>query len=239
MTTVIDSTQQNTKIKPKKDALAQAEDLAFKLLITQLKCQDLDSAIDTNQMVQNLYQMNQLQTLKSIEGKIQQLQTSMNDNMNLSVAHNVIGKYAVIKDDNITVEPNVQFLPINYMIDSFGEHNATLKLLDRNNQIAYQTQLENIQGQKTNAYNLQFQSADGQQIIPEGQYKVQILANTKDNAPLYGTIFTSHKVTQSMMDNSFLMSNGVQVLKGDILTLQNTQSAVDFDYKWLKTQNLV
>jgi hypothetical protein len=72
--------------------------------------------------------------------------------------------------------------------------------------------------------------ADGMLTIPEGTYKVQLLATDSDNKPVRAEIFTTNRIQQALMDGNFIMGNGQKIKISDIFAIQETPVAVQLDY---------
>ena len=68
------STQQDKD--PKLAEMKKAQNMFFKLLTTQLQCQDIENTVDMNQMTQQIFQMNELQTLIAIDHKLTRISIS-------------------------------------------------------------------------------------------------------------------------------------------------------------------
>jgi len=206
------------------------QDMFFKLLTTQLKYQDIDSPVDMNQMTQNIYQMNELQTLMSIDYKLDSINNDLKKSGSLSNASSMIGRFALTKGDSIAVDAQSFEIPINYIVDSHQNVDATVKILDSNNQLVHQAQLENITGNAMQNFILKVKDQDGNLTIPEGVYKVQFLATNQDKKPVSAEMFTTNKIQQAIMNGNFIMGNGQKITDTDILAIQESPLAVELDY---------
>ena len=91
------------KTDPKMAEMKKTQNLFWKLLTTQLKCQDIDNTVDMNQMTQQLFQMNELQTLIAIDHKLDEMNHSLKSSELGGIASNIVGKYALTKTDKIAV----------------------------------------------------------------------------------------------------------------------------------------
>jgi flagellar hook assembly protein FlgD len=205
------------------------QQMFFKLLTTQLKCQDIDNTVDMNQMTQNIYQMNELQTLMSIDYKLDGITRDFQKNGSIASASNMIGKFALTKSDSISVDSSSSEIPVSYITDSMGRK-ATVRLVDESGQVVHEAKLENIQGNAMENFVFNVKGADGMLTIPEGTYKVQLLATDSDNKPVRAEMFTTNRIQQALMDGSFIMGNGQKIKISDIFAIQETPVAVQLDY---------
>ncbi len=210
--------------------IKKAQQMSFKLLMTQLKYQDVDSPVDMNQLTQNLFQMNQLDTLKSIDYKLDNISTGFNKSGSLSTASNIIGKFAVTKGDSIAVDSQNSEIPISYIIDSNGQNiNATMQVLDANGKLVHEVQIDNIKGNAMQNFALKVKDQNGQLIIPEGVYTIQFLATNQDNQFISTELFTTNKIQQVMMNGKIMMSNGQKITDDEILAIQESPLAAELD----------
>ncbi len=211
--------------------MKKTQQMFFKLLTAQLKCQDLDNTVDMNQMTQNIYQMNELQTLMSIDYKLDGIATGLNKSGSLPTASNMIGKFALTRGDSIAIDAQSSEIPISYIVDSHSQNvSATIKIMDPSGNLVHQAQLENIKGNAMQNFILQVKDQNGKLNIPEGVYKVQFLATNQDKKPVAAEMFTANKIQQAMMDGKFIMSNGQKIAEADIFAIQESPLAIELDY---------
>jgi flagellar basal-body rod modification protein FlgD len=209
--------------------MKKTQQMFFKLLTTQLKCQDIDSPVDMNQMTQNIYQMNELQTLMSIDYKLDGITRDFQKNGSLTNASSMIGKFALTKSDSISVDSSSSEIPVSYIVDGMGRK-ASVRLLDDNGQVVHEAKLENIHGNAMENFVFNVKGADGKLTIPEGTYKIQLLATDSENKPVRAEMFTTNRIQQALMDGTFIMGNGQKIKISDIFAIQETPLAVQLDY---------
>lgn len=227
-----DSTGSSDDIRNEKLAeMKKTQQMFFKLLTTQLKCQDIDNTVDMNQMTQNIYQMNELQTLMSIDYKLDSITKDFQKNGSIASASNMIGKFALTKGDSISVDSNSSEIPVSYIVDGIGKNvSATVRLVDDNGQVVHEAKLDSIQGNAMENFVFNVKDANGNLTIPEGTYKVQLLATDSDNKPVRAEMFTTNRIQQALMDGNFIMSNGQKIRITDIFAIQESPVTVQLDY---------
>lgn len=224
----------NNQLQAKDERLAEmkkAQNMFFKLLTTQLQCQDIENTVDMNQMTQQIFQMNELQTLIAIDHKLDE----MNDNIKVSnaanIAGNIIGKYALSKTDTIAVNENDSLLPISYIVDNIGEAEALIKVFDDGGNIVHEAKIDSIVGNKMENLRLQFRDQSGSLSVPEGIYKVTISAyDKKDKKPLRNEIYTTNRIVQSTNNGDFIMSNNERIKLNQIIALQELPTPMAGNY---------
>lgn len=211
--------------------LKKTQQMFFKLLTTQLKCQDIENTVDMNQMTQNIYQMNELQTLMSIDYKLDGLTGELKQKGSLASLGNMIGKFALTKGETLSIDSQSSEIPISYIVDAKGKNsNATVKLLDQKGQLVHEAQIENIQSDAMENFVFKVRDQNGQLTIPEGTYRVQFLASNSDKQAVRAETFISNRIQQALVDGSFVMSNGQKITLKDIFALQETPSVAKLDY---------
>lgn len=211
--------------------MKKAQNMFFKLLTTQLQCQDIENTVDMNQMTQQIFQMNELQTLIAIDHKLDE----MNDNIKASsasnIASNMIGKYALTQGDTIAVNENDSLLPISYIIDSLGEAEAIIKVCDDKGNVVHEAKIDSIIGNKMENLQLQFRDQSGMLSVPEGIYKVTISAyDKKDKKPLRNEIYTTNKIIQSIKDGDFIMNNNERIKLNQVIAIQDSPRPMAGNY---------
>lgn len=217
----VNQTQVNQK-EAKASELKKSQDMFFKLLMTQLKCQDVENTVDMNQMTQQIFQMNELQTLMSIDSKLDGLNESMSGGAAFNLASNMIGKYALTQNDKITVSRDNSATPISYIVDGNGQPvDVIMKVLDNKGNIISENKMNDANSNMMQNFELKFINPDGNLSVEEGVYKVHILAyDKKSGSPLKSQIYTANKIEQATPDGNFINSVGDNIKLAEILALQ-------------------
>jgi len=125
------------KSDSKVSEMKKTQDMFFKLLVTQLKCQDLDNTVDMTQMTQQLFQMNELQTILDIKYKLD----DVNQNLQSNQAAGMAGKYIVSETDQIAINNDHKVIPISYIINGDGNANVKIGVLNQNGDMVYESNL--------------------------------------------------------------------------------------------------
>ncbi len=201
--------------KDKTAELKKAQQTFFKLLTAQLKYQDLDNPVDTNQITQNIYQMNELQTLMSMDSKLDDMKDMMQRSVSLQSASNMIGKYAISRNNHFTVENPGEMIPINYVFNSDMDkaENVIVKVFDMSGKIVHESHLKDI---TTNT----MQMFEWQHNVP-GTYRVSIGSLNDGGDYKTADIYTSTKIQQIFADGGFITSTGQKLSVPDILAIQD------------------
>ena len=197
--------------------IKKTQDMFFKLLITQLKCQDLDNTVDMTQMTQQLFQMNELQTILDIKYKLD----DVNQNLQSHNLGSMIGKYIVSKTDQISISNDNAVMPLSYIIDGNSNSNVRIDVLDNKNNIISQYDLSDIRPNEMQNFELNFRNQDGSLSIPEGIYTVQVLAYDQQNKAIrQSQVYNVNKIQQAMNNGDFILSNNQKILLRDIIAIQ-------------------
>jgi flagellar basal-body rod modification protein FlgD len=211
------------KNDPRAVELKKAQNMFFKLLTTQLQCQDIENTVDMNQMTQQIFQMNELQTLISIDHKLDEMNQSLKSNESAGMAGNMVGKYAATKTDKIAVNNENAVVPVSYIIDGNAPADVQIKVLDDKGHMIYETILTDIMANEMQNFELNFRDQNGNLSVPAGIYKVQVLANNKkDKRALTSQVYNTNKIQQAMNNGEFIMSNNQQIKLADIAAIQIT-----------------
>lgn len=228
---MLNSINSKTSTLQDKDArvaeMKKAQNMFFKLLTTQLQCQDIDNTVDMNQMTQQIFQMNELQTLIAIDHKLDEMNHTMQAGGETGMASNMVGKYALTKTDEIAVNSQNPVLPVSYIIDGNGEIEATMRVLDKSGTLIHEAKLTDIKPNTMENFELNFRNTDGSLAVQEGVYKVQILAYDKrDRKPLTAEIYNTNKIQQAITGGDFIMNNNQQVKISEIVSIQDSPAPI-------------
>lgn len=213
------------KIDPKVTEMKKAQNMFFKLLTTQLQCQDIENTVDMNQMTQQIFQMHELQTLMEIKHQLHDMNHNLESNGAANMASNIVGKYAMTKTNEIAVSHDHEVLPISYIINGNNSQNnkaeVKINFLNHNNQLVHQVNLSDIKMNEMQNFNLQLRNQDGSLSMPEGIYKVQVLAHDKkSNLELTSEIYNVNKIQQVMNNGDFILNNNQNITMSDIIAIQ-------------------
>lgn len=209
--------------------MKKTQQMFFKLLMTQLKCQDIENTVDMNQMTQSLFQMNELQTLISIDGKLSDIDENLKLGERFGTASNMIGKYVLTKTNHVNIDQST--LPLNYLVK--GEENsvnAMIRVINSNGNVVYEKSLKNV---PTNSIqNLELNFAEGNtDTIPSGVYEIQVLAHDQNRNALSSEVYTVNKINQFLSHGEFIMNNHQKIKLEDVLAIQDQPSVTNLEYK--------
>ncbi len=226
---MLNSVNNKVNTQQDKDArvveMKKAQNMFFKLLTTQLQCQDIENTVDMNQMTQQIFQMNELQTLIAIDHKLDEMNQNIKDGEIGGMASNMVGKYVLTRTDEITVNEGNPTLPVSYIIDGTGEVDATMRVVDQNNNLIHEAKLTDVIPNEMQNFELNFRDPNGALSVDAGIYKVQILAyDKKDRRPLTTEIYNTNKIQQSIKGGDFIMSNNQLIKLQDIVSIQDKPS---------------
>ena len=216
---------QNKKIEAniplsKEDQAKKTQKMFFNLLATQLKYQSPDNPVDSNQMVQNIYQMNELQTLISIDTKMDKMVDNLNQFNAVQSATSIVGKYAVSENNELNVDDEQKILPFNFLIDGTTEKadNVTVRIRNSKHELIHEEHLQNIPTNKMQTFDWNTQN-NGNPVKP-GTYTVSIIARDDEDNIMHANIYTSSKIHQGFMDGTF--STGSKIIDAkSIIALQD------------------
>lgn len=225
-------TQETAKDVARATELKKTQDMFFKLLTTQLKCQDIDNPVDMNQMTQQIFQINELQTLMEVKGLLRDINDSMKSSEAITLASNILGKHVVTKTSNVSVSASDPTLLVGYKIAGEGEANAIMKILNDNDQVVHEVELKNVPSNAMQHLELKCLDGGGALAVPEGVYKIQLLAyNSKDKKQLATEVFATNKIQQVMPNGDFVMSNKEKVNIENIIAVQDSPAFTPLNYK--------
>jgi flagellar hook assembly protein FlgD len=212
----------NNQPKDKLAELKKHQQLSFKLITAQLKNQTIDNPADTNQMTQNILQMNAVQNLIGIDSKLDDITTMMQQSASLNSASNIIGKYAVSKGNDFAVENTSDVIPINYIINSNSGsvENVMVRVFDNAGKIVHESHLKDIPANSMQTFNWQTSENNFSTINP-GTYRINI-QTLNGNEHILADIYTSAKVQQVFADGAFITNSGRKLEAADIVALQDT-----------------
>ncbi len=212
--------------------IKKSQDMFFKLLMAQLKSQDVENTVDMNQMTQQIFHMNQLQTLMSIDNKLDDLNENLHGSSAFNLGSNIIGKYAMTENDQIVVSNNEMEIPVSYIIDGNRQPvNIVMKVVDSQGKMIFENKIEDSSSNVMQNFDLKFKNPDGSLSVSEGIYKVHILACDKNTkAPLISHVYTPHKIEQTTSGGQFILSDGTEIKLENILALQASPMALSSQY---------
>jgi flagellar basal-body rod modification protein FlgD len=223
------------QLQAKDERLAEmkkSQNMFFKLLTTQLQCQDIENTVDMNQMTQQIFQMNELQTLIAIDHKLEEINSNVSSNSSANIANTMLGKYGLTETNKVAVSNNDGTIPISYIIDSNDVVEAAIKVSDEAGNVVHEGKIENVNGNQMANIELQFRDELGNLYLPEGIYNVHILAyDRQSKKPLRTQIYAANKIEQVMNnDGSLIMKNNEKIRPEQIIALQDSPKAISINY---------
>jgi flagellar hook assembly protein FlgD len=202
------------------------QDMNFKLLMAQLRNQDIENTADTNQMTQLFLEMQNGQSLLSIKQELQSLNANMGQNLMQSMT-GLIGKYALTRGDRFNLDQNSISMPISYQIPEAGLYRADIRILDSQNQVIHQDKIDEIKGLDMNDLQVKIRDEAGELLLEPGSYRVEILPyNKASNKPGKINLFTSNKIVQVLQDGSVITSDLEKLNLSDVISLQEKPSTL-------------
>lgn len=231
------SKQNSNKTNERAAEIKKNEKMFLQLLTKQLQYQDVSNPVDMNQMTQNIFQMNELQTLMSIENKLNEMSNGMRDGEGLAMANNIIGKHVLTRTNNVFVSHENSSLPISYIIDGDSQATVNIKVVNDKGEIVHEETLNNVQPQKMQTTQLSFKDSNGTMTVPEGIYSIQLVAQDK-NKFIRSELFSTNKIQQVLTNGNLITSSNEKITLNDIFAIQESPLPIALDYNPFK-QNIL
>lgn len=214
----------NERLAAKEAAIKKNQDMYFKLLVAQLQNQDIDNNVDMNQMTQNLFSMNQVQSLMSIEKQLDEIKEFYSDRRELQA--DFLGKSAVIESNKVYLDDSISSIHLGYKVNSQSEARLEYKIKNDRNEVLYQDSLPNSLGGKLEELEIAVKDPEGRSLVPRGKYKIEILAHDLEGRNLPVTTYVSSKINQVNRDGSLITDSDEVLNYYNILALQDETSPI-------------